>query len=54
MEGRRKIVHLLGLMAGDDVAHQYLVVDELLAAELAALGGRSCQHGPGMAPPVPQ
>ena len=42
------------LMAGDDVAHQYLVVDKLLTTELAALRCSSSLYSPSMASSVPQ
>ena len=52
VERSRKVVHLLRLMVGDDVAHQYFVVDKLLATEFAAPRCSPSLHGPSMASSV--
>ena len=54
LQRRCKVVHLLRLMAGDDVAHQYFVVYKLLATEFAALRCSSSLHSPSMTPSVSQ
>ena len=54
VERHCKEVHLLRLMVGDDVAHQYFVVDKLVATKFAVPCCSSGLHGPSMAPSVTQ